>query len=321
MIADVALVVVAVLAATLGPRLLQRSTSIERSPWVGIVLWQSLSVSAVAAVVLTGAALALPAVPLTNDLAALLSACGAALRAQYETPGGAAASATGAVLAVSVLGRVIYCLAAEVALARSQRARLRRSLLILAQTDPCTGALVLEHEAPVAYCVPGHGGRVVMTSAALETLRPDELEAVMAHERAHLVARHHLVLAVSRALARAFPGVPVFRDAHVALTRLVEMHADDVAASCNERLSIATAVVRMAESKAPAAALGAGGPTSVARVRRLLAPADPLRASGVAAALVIAAVLVLAPLGILAAPAVVAATADLCPIDFPTDTV
>ena len=55
MIADVALVVVAVLAATLGPRLLQRSTSIERSPWVGIVLWQSLSVSAVAAVVLTTA--------------------------------------------------------------------------------------------------------------------------------------------------------------------------------------------------------------------------------------------------------------------------
>ena len=82
MIADVALVVVAVLAATLGPRLLQRSTSIERSPWVGIVLWQSLSVSAVAAVVLTGAALALPAVPLSNDRAALLSACGAALRAQ-----------------------------------------------------------------------------------------------------------------------------------------------------------------------------------------------------------------------------------------------
>ncbi|NYG55334.1 M48 family metalloprotease [Nocardioides perillae] len=321
MIAEIALLLVAALAATSGPRLLRGSTWIERSPWVGIVLWQSLSVSAIAAAVLAGAALALPAVPLSDDLAALLSACGAALRAQYETPGGTAASATGTVLTSGVLGRVFYCLAAEVTLARNQRARHLRSLAVLAQPDVRTGALVLDHGVPVAYCLPGRGGRVVVTSAALETLGDEEFAAVLAHERAHLDARHHLVLAVSSALARAFPRVPVFRDAHEALMRLVEMHADDVAASCNERLNIATALVRLAESKAPAAALGAGGPTSVARVRRMLAPADPLRVGGVAAALATAAMLVLAPVGILVAPAVVAATADLCPIEFPVDIV
>lgn len=319
MIAEGVLIVLAVLAATWGPTLLRRASWTERSPWVGIALWQGLSASVVLATVSIGAALALPAIPLSDDLAAILSACSAALKAQYATPGGAAVSATGAVLALGVSGRVLYCLVAEVALARVQRTRHLESLALLAQPDRRTGALVLDHGTPVAYCLPGRGGRVVLTSGALDALKDEEIAAVLAHERAHLDARHHLVLAVSAAMARAFPRVPVFRDAQAALARLVEMHADDVAATCHERLSIATALVQLAESKAPTAALGAGGPTSVARVRRLLAPAQPLAPVRATAALATAALLVLAPLGIVAAPAVAAAAVDLCPIELTPD--
>lgn len=322
MIAEVSLLLVAVLLATLAPRSLRRATWTERSPWVGIVLWQSLSASAVMAIVSVGAALALPAVPFSDDLAALWSACGAALRAQYATPGGAALSATGAVLALGVLGRASCCLAVDVARARAHRARHRRSLALLAGSDDGPGGtVVLDHDVAAAYCLPGRGGRVVVTSAALATLSGVEAAAVLAHERAHLDSRHHVVLAFSSALARAFPRVSLFGAAHEAQVRLVEMHADDVAASCNGRLSVATALVHLAGSSTPTAALGAGGPTSLARVRRLLAPARPLGRGRTAMALATAALLLVVPLGILVAPAAVAAAADLCPFGFPAGTV
>ena len=143
---------------------------------------------------------------------------------------------------------------------------------------------------------------------------------MLAHEQAHLHGRHHLVLAAAAALQRAFPRVRAFSDAHREITRLVEMHADDVAARGNDRLTIATGLVRLAEASAPVAALGAGGGTCVARVRRLVAPAQPLGAPRSALAAFAAAALLVTPVAVVAAPAVVAATIDLCPIDFPKQT-
>ena len=57
------------------------------------------------------------------------------------------------------------------------------------------GVEVLEHDLPLAYCVPGLGAnRVVVSAGALGRLSGDEFHAVLAHERAHLAARHDLVL-------------------------------------------------------------------------------------------------------------------------------
>lgn len=315
MTAPIMLLSFAAFAGIVAPRLLAGSPWFGRSPRLGVLAWQALSCSVVVAVILIGAALALPEVPFRADLAEMLSACAAALRAQYATPGGAAVSATGAVLGVTVLARGGYCLVTSLLSAARERRRQSDALALVARGHDGSEALVVDHPAAAAYCLRGRRPQIVLTSGAVAALDDDELAAVLAHERAHLRGRHDLVLAVSGALHRAFPWVPVFRVAHRELTRLVEMVADDVAARRNDRLTVAAALVRLAEASAPAAALGAGGTTSLARVRRLVAPAHPLgTARSVLAAFAIAA-LVATPVAVVVAPAVVAASADLCPVD------
>ena len=83
------------LLAVVGTRILVRADWPDRAPRLGIIAWQSLSAAVLGAVVLAGFALAVPTIPVSAGLADLLRACVMALRAQYATPGGAAAAATG----------------------------------------------------------------------------------------------------------------------------------------------------------------------------------------------------------------------------------
>lgn len=314
MIAPVTLALFAVLASTAGGRLLRRSGWPERSPRLGIIAWQALSGSIVVAAVLGGAALALPTLPLTVDLAELLSACAMALQAEYATPGGAALSATGGVFAAVVVGRVGYCLAAELVTARRERTGRLRVLSSIARRHDAVDALVVDHPVPGAYCLPGRCRAIVLTTSALAALDDAQLAAVLWHEQAHLRGRHHLVLAAASALRHAFPMVPAFRDAPGELDRLVEMLADDIAARRSNRLAVATALVRLAEATVPVEALGAGGTTALIRVQRLVGPARPLGAARSTLAALAAAGLLITPVVVVAAPAVVAASSDLCPI-------
>ena len=88
---------------------------------------------------------------------------------------------------------------------------------------------VLDGAVPFAYCVPGRAPRVVVTEAALDTLAPEELRAVLAHEQAHLDARHDLVREGFVALHQAFPVLVRSRQARDAVGLLLEMLADDAA--------------------------------------------------------------------------------------------
>lgn len=317
MTAPITLTAFAMIAATLGPWLLRRSEWPDRSPRMGILAWQTLSLSILASVLLAGAALALPEIPFSADLATLLSACTAGLRAQYATPGGAALSLSGGMLAVTVLARVAYCLVAGLVTARRQRRQQLDALAMVSRRRDGSDTLVVDHATVAMYCLPGRHPQIVVTTAAVAALDHDQLAAALAHERAHLRGRHHLVLTASDILRRAFPRIRAFRDAHHATMRLIELHADDIAARRNDRLTIATSLVRLAEATAPAAALGAGGSASLARVRRLVAPADPLSAAGSAIALLAAGALLALPVAVVVAPALAAAAADLCPIGFP----
>src|SRR5580698_105980 len=65
------------------------------------------------------------------------------------------------------------------------------------------GTVVLDVPQRAAYFVPP--GIIVVTSGALGILGPAQLDAVLAHERAHLAGRHHLLLALSKGLAATFP--------------------------------------------------------------------------------------------------------------------
>jgi Zn-dependent protease with chaperone function len=164
-----------------------------------------------------------------------------------------------------------------------------------------SAAVVLDAEQRGAYCVPGRPATIVLTSAALDVLDPGQLRAVLAHERAHLAGRHHLLIALTRALAASFPAVPLFTQGPAEVARLAEMCADDAAARRSGRPALAAALLAMGTGAAvPAAALGATACAVAARVQRLLDPPRPARRARYGLALVTV-VLLLALVPVLAA--------------------
>ncbi len=307
----------ALLVGSLGGRLLQRASWPQRSPRTGILAWQAMTFSVPLSVVLAGTALALPTLPITTDLANWLDACARALQTHYATPGGAAMATAGAALAGGVSVRLVYCLAIGWSVARRCRAQQRRGLELIADHNAQSGALVVRHGTPAVYCMPGRRGQVVMTTGALDTLDGLEIAAVLAHERAHLRARHDVVLAAARAVHAAFPFVPLFATAHAQLARLVEMHADDAALRNSDRRDLATALVTLAGAAHPAGTLAAAGGAVLTRVQRLARPVEPLGMAGSMLAVSAAFGLVLLPVLIAAAPAAVATAMHYCPVGFP----
>jgi len=159
------------------------------------------------------------------------------------------------------------------------RRRHRVLLSLLAHGDPkVPGALVVDHPAAAAYCVPGLHSAIVISAGTLDLLDAAELAAVLAHERAHLRARHDLVLLPFSALGRAFPRSRLVRQSHATVALLVEMLADDRALRQRPARELATALLRVGASGAglaPSGALAAVGTADAevaARVARLLTP-------------------------------------------------
>ena len=252
-------------AGLLAPAAL-RGTWAARSPRLAISLWLVLPTSWMVAVVL--AVLAATAPSWLTWLGPPPG--GQALPA--GPPGGAVAAVAGLLLAAAVVLRAGWFVAGE--LARSRRGWRAHATLVAAAGRPCPepGVIVLDEDAPAAYCMPCGRYRVVVSAGALAVLGTEQLQAVLAHERAHLRCRHHLMLAVAAALARAFPGVPLLAQAGPALGVLAEMAADDAAARRHDPDHLATALVILARAGTRPAALAAGGPAAIARIQRLLAP-------------------------------------------------
>jgi Zn-dependent protease with chaperone function len=135
---------------------------------------------------------------------------------------------------------------------------------------------VVDHHVPVAYCLPGLRPRLVLSRGALSLLSYDELRAVLAHERAHLVQRHDLVVLPFVALGATFPWLAAVCTARAQVGLLVELLADDQAARCHDRQHLARALWKIGTGAAPTGALGAGGDDVLLRARRLLDPPRPL---------------------------------------------
>jgi Zn-dependent protease with chaperone function len=128
---------------------------------------------------------------------------------------------------------------------------------------------ILDVEQPLAYCLPGVRSRVVVSEGALNTLAPNEITAILTHERAHLRARHDLVLEMFTAVHAAFPRFVRSASALDAVRLLIELLADDAAVRAAGPTPLARALVACAAGRTPSGALAAGGPTTVLRVRRL----------------------------------------------------
>ena len=185
------------------------------------------------------------------------------------------------------------------------RRRQRELLALLAHGDPkAPGALVVDYPAAAAYCLPGVRSQIVVSAGTLNLLAPAELAAVLAHERAHVRARHDLVLIPFTSLRRAFPRSAVTTQAYRTVALLVEMMADDRALRVRGLVprELATALLRFGTAGAdgaPAGALAAAEGELTARVNRLLAPPRPLPKPAQMAVIAGSAVLVALPLVLL----------------------
>jgi len=308
------LVLYAIGAGTVGAAALRRSRWPEQAPRLGVVAWQVLSSSILVALLLSGLMLVVPAGVISANLADVLHACAMVLRAEYATPGGAVLHATGVAGILALSAWTGYLLVRGLRNARRASAEHLAALHLVAHRDPCLDALIVDHHTATAYCLPGRSRTIVLTSAAVAALSDRELAAVLAHERAHLRAHHHLVAAAASALARAVPFVPGLRWARGEQARLLEMIADDEAAAAGARLTVARALITLAGASVPSSALGAANVAAAARVERMLAPAHRV---GTGRRLLITAMLaaiMLAPFAIASAPAVVAARMGYCPL-------
>jgi beta-lactamase regulating signal transducer with metallopeptidase domain len=174
--------------------------------------------------------------------------------------------------------------------------------------------VVIDHPEPAAWCLPGQGRPVVLTSAAVQALDGAQLAAIMAHERAHQRGHHHLLVCVAGSLAAAFPRVRAFGVAHEQVARLAEMAADDAAVSAVPRLTVAGALLAVASAPATPAVLGAGGSAAAARIRRLIAAPAPLSRGMIAGGALTVTGLMLVPLAVLAGPALAVWGHAGCPL-------
>jgi len=215
-----------------------------------------------------------------------------------------------AVLALELLGVLLL------SGVRTARTRTRHRALLELVVRPGSSArvedetLLLDHPAPVAFCIPGARPLLVLSSGMVAELDGAQLDAVVAHERAHLREHHHLLLLPFVAWRAALPVLPAADRAHDAVRDLVEMRADDVALTSltgpEPRRTLAAAIVAAAGGSGglvPEGALAVAGGSVAVRVRRLLAPPEPLPAAVRWTALVCAVALLLVPTVLLLVPA------------------
>jgi beta-lactamase regulating signal transducer with metallopeptidase domain len=166
--------------------------------------------------------------------------------------------------------------------ARIRSRRHAESARIIGRRVAGVDGLVVDAPQKMAYCLGGRPGTVVITSAAVAALERPHLDAVLAHERAHLAGRHHLLLSVTRALATSLPRMRLFTVAQTEVARLLEMCADDTAARRYGTAALLSAILTLAgASPIPSTALGATSGVGVyARVTRLTYPDTAVRRVG-----------------------------------------
>ena len=260
-----AFTIVALLLVGPAPALLARASWPMRAPRAAVVLWQAIALAAVLSAFSAGIAIASrlfvpgpdgrPTATITSEIDAL----GWPLWLLYVV-----------VFALTLLiGARLAAAVVQVAIATRRRRAHHRMLVDLLGRAQSSHLRVLDVEQPLAYCLPGVRSRVVVSEGTLTTLSDNEIAAILTHERAHLRARHDLVLEMFTAVHAAFPRFVRSASALDAVKLLIELLADDAAVRAAGPTPLARALVACAAGPAPSGALAAGGPTTVLRVRRL----------------------------------------------------
>jgi len=264
-VSALAFTIVALVLSGPVPAMLARASWPIRAPRAAIVLWQSIALAAVLSAFSAGIAIASrlfvpgpdgrPTATITSEIDAL----GWPLWVAYVI-----------VFAVTLVigGRLTFAVL-QVAIATRRRRAHHRMVVDLVGKSQGNHLRILDVAQPLAYCLPGVRSRVVVSEGALNALGDNEMAAILSHERAHLRARHDLVLEMFTAVHAAFPRFVRSGNALDAVRLLIEMLADDAAVRTAGPTPLARALVACASGRTPSGALAAGGPTTVLRLRRL----------------------------------------------------
>lgn len=282
----------AVLLAWPVPVALSRARWTARAPWVAMLAWQAIALAGGMSII--GAMLLWGLEPLGDNL---LGALAAAVRLvlgdeNADFPG---TTHIFALSAAALLGcHLVLTLVRSAWRITRQRSRHRNILKLLAEESTASPrTLVLDHETPIAYCLPSFSGSITVLSRGLiQHLNPDELRAVLVHEKAHLEQRHDLLLLAFTSWNDALPWLPTSRLSLIAVQELVEMLADDAALREVTRpvllralLTVATGTLGASDTQDASALspMGAdGAPTealSSHRLQRLLTSRPPVSAA------------------------------------------
>jgi Zn-dependent protease with chaperone function len=285
------LAALAVVLAWPVPVMLAKARWSARAPVAALILWQAIALAGGLSMI--GAMLTWGLVPLGDNL---LAGLGGLARLLVDAPAdhGLDPVHVFALSAALLLGvHLVFTLLLTYLRIRKQRNRHRDLLTLLSSPSADSPAtLVIRHPAPVAYCLPGGEGAVtVLSEGLLELLSPQELDAVLTHERAHLAQRHDLLLLAFAAWRTALPWLPTSQLAQRAVSELTEMLADDAALHTARRETLIRAIAVVASGERPAGP--AGGPaqdlpgaaetdalSTAHRLRRLLTPQPALAAAG-----------------------------------------
>jgi Zn-dependent protease with chaperone function len=212
-VTGVVLVVLALAVVVVAPRVLTRSAWTIDRPRTALVAWSVAVLLGALGFVVGIALVVLADRPITD-------------------PFGLAESPTrGLNVGVAVLAVIAFVIAVRVrpgAEHRAVREAMRSGAAPHREIDG-TIVAVVEADHALACAVPGRSGGVLVSTGLADRLRTDELEAVVAHERAHLRQRHAAAVAVAESIERAVPWIPGARAMARSTRVLVEFAADDAA--------------------------------------------------------------------------------------------
>jgi Zn-dependent protease with chaperone function len=127
----------------------------------------------------------------------------------------------------------------------------------------------------LAFSLPRRYGGVVLSQDLCAELEPDELTAVLEHERAHVVQGHHAVMAVVETVVSPLRFVPLFAEIADSIPLYLEIAADDRARKVAGTPALAGALLKIGAEAGARDHLGGKYALNIAgpdRIRQLVAP-------------------------------------------------
>ncbi|WP_457966776.1 M56 family metallopeptidase [Arthrobacter sp. D1-29] len=322
------LAVLAIVLAWPVPILLSRAQWPARSPFTAMLLWQAIALAGGLSMI--GAMLVYGLEPIGDNLIAGLRALAGMVLFNAPTTALGFWHIFALSAAALLTAHLVFTLLLTYYRIERQRRRHRELLALLASPSAeGAGTVVISHDSPVAYCLPGGARSVtVLSDGLMAALEPDELRAVLIHENAHLSQRHHLLLWAFAAWRQALPWLPTTRLAQESVNSLIEMLADDVALKTESKATLIKAIAIVASGSAGSsgdAAASAGirpgdanpglagletpgiagsdsARTTASRVSRLLSPQPELPAAAQGAVLAGCVLLLALPTALLIVP-------------------